>query len=112
MLGPALSAETQRRLNLVFAPAPGQPDLRDEVGRLLTEQCGNNLPFCERNDQFQMERIRFAVLKLSQGSMSELLRAIGVAKVDWRDVLVAAGFGNELLAHRRWLAQSEITESE
>jgi hypothetical protein len=100
MPGLKLSAETERRLSLMFAP-----ELRAQVGTLLMEQCGNNIPFCEKNDEFQMERIRFAVLKLSGGSMAELLRAIEVAKVDWRDVLVAAGFGHELLAHQRWLAE-------
>jgi hypothetical protein len=31
-------------------------------------------------------------------------RAIN-ANTDWRDVLVAAGFANEVLAHRRWFEE-------
>lgn len=98
MAGPQLSVETERRLRLVF-----MSDRQVEVARLLVEQCGNNIPLCDKYDEFQMERIRFAVLKLSEGDMTKLLRALAVAKEDWRDVLVAAGFGHDPRAHERWL---------
>lgn len=99
MDGPELSPETQRRLDALFAP-----EQRQEATRLLTGQCGNNIPFCERHDARQMERIRFAVLKLSGGDIEKLRRAIQQAQADWRDALVAAGFGHDVLAHTRWLA--------
>ena len=54
-----LSKATKERLEKVFGP-----ELRREAARILTEECGNNLPFCENQDEFGMERIRFAVLKL------------------------------------------------
>lgn len=57
-----LSPETQRRLELVFAP-----DDRSEAAELLTTECGTNLPFLEKLDMFQLERFRFAALKLSEG---------------------------------------------
>jgi hypothetical protein len=49
-----------------------------------------------------MERIRFAAIRLSKGNMLELLKAIDVARMDWRDVLVAAGFGLQVGAHETW----------
>jgi hypothetical protein len=97
-----LSAQTLRRAAIVFAPA----DL-EQAHRLLVEECGNNLPFCERLDAHQLERVRFAALKLSGGRLDELRRAIALAKTDWRDLLMAAGFGQDVRAHERWLADAD-----
>jgi hypothetical protein len=68
---------------------------------LLIEECGDNLT---SNPNFVelIERIRFAVLKLSHGDLNALGRAIDLAKLDRRDVLVAAGFANDLAAHESW----------
>jgi len=49
-----------------------------------------------------MERIRFAALKLSNGNVLKLLKAIDMARRDWRDLLMAADFGNDLNAHEKW----------
>lgn len=49
-----------------------------------------------------MERIRFAALKLSRGNPHKLLRAIEEARMDWRDLLMAAGFGTDENAHEIW----------
>ena len=70
--------------------------------RLLVEECGTNLPFCDTQDAAGLERIRFAVLMLSEGDLDKLRAAIDRASADWRDVLVAAGFGYSLTAHDRW----------
>ena len=77
-------------------------DARTEVAELLLHQCGNNLPFSERDDEFQLERVRFAALKLGAGDLERLKRAIELAKKDWRDLLVAAEFANDVHAHTRW----------
>jgi hypothetical protein len=66
-------------------------------------QCGNNLPSCDDDDEFQLERIRFSALKLSAGNIDKLRDAIKLAKTDWRDLIVAAGFANDPTAHKRWL---------
>jgi hypothetical protein len=61
------------------------------------------------------ERIRLAVLKLSNGNLEELRRAITEARQDWRDVLVWAGFGDSGTAHRRWAQRvraSSLTEAD
>jgi hypothetical protein len=73
------------------------------VQKLLLEQCGNNLPFCGKVDSLAMDRFRFAVLKLSAGDWAKLLKAIELAKLDKRDLLVAAGFANDPQAHTAWL---------
>lgn len=101
MSGPLLSPETERRVLLLFPV-----EQRDEVRRLLVEECGNNLPFLEKLDAAGLERYRFAALKLSEGELPKLKRAIEVAKVDWRDLLVAAGFGHDVREYERWLPRS------
>ena len=77
-------------------------ELRQGVEALLQTECADNLPFCEHHDPQQMERIRFSVLKLSQGDVDKLLTAIELAQVDWRDLFMAAGFGHDPDAHRDW----------
>jgi hypothetical protein len=92
-----LSQATEERIRRVF-----RPELRAEVARILEEECGNNLHFCEALDEVGMERIRFAVLKLSQGEIDKLKWWVKDAQRDWRDVLMDAGFGESLTAHKRW----------
>ena len=99
MGGLKLGPETQRRVNLLFDPA-----LSGLASRMLMEQCGNNIPFDQTCDKYQMERLPYAVLKLSGGDIDKLQQAINDATVDSRDVLMAAGFGDDIEAHRKWLA--------
>ena len=94
----ALSPETLRRIDLLFSP-----EHRSEVARLLFEQCGNNLPFLADYDAHHLERFQFAALKKSDGDLQRLHEAIDLAKLDWRDLLVAAGFAHDPLEHQRWL---------
>ena len=70
--------------------------------RLLLEECGTNLPFCDTQDAVGLERVRFAVLMLSDGDVDKLRAVVERAKQDWRDVLVSAGFGYSLTEHDRW----------
>jgi hypothetical protein len=98
MFKSALSVETQRRLEILF-----REDDRAEATRLLVEECGNNLPSCEDADEQDLERIRFAALKLSGGDLARLTKAVQSAKCDWRDLLGAAGFGYDTQAHKRWI---------
>ena len=78
------------------------PEQHAEVGHVLVAECGNILPFYGDSDGAGLERIRFAVLKLSQGNLDALLRAIQGAQVDWRDTLMAAGFGSDIKEHNHW----------
>lgn len=49
-----------------------------------------------------MDRIRFAAIKLSDGDLEKLDRAIALAKADWRDLLMAADFGHDVEQHNKW----------
>ena len=97
-----LSPDTLSRVEVLFAP-----DQVTAACAALENDCANNLPFCEKLDMFALERIRFAVLKLSAGNLDSLRREIEQAKRDWRDTLMAAGFGHDLNAHSRWFPERQ-----
>ena len=80
------------------------PESREAVGRLIAERCGADLPLSThmRSDPAGFDRIRFAVLKLSGGNLQRLRQEIDGAHIDWRDTLMAAGFGEDIHAHLRW----------
>lgn len=94
---PKLSPLTQQLVDHFFEPTD-----RAEAARQLVEECGNNLPFSQGQDEYQLERVRFAVLRLSLGYLDDLQGADKSAQRDWRDVLVWAGFGQSLSAHQEW----------
>jgi hypothetical protein len=50
------------------------------------------------------ERLRFAALNVSNGSLQVLCDAIELAKHVGRDLLIGAEFGEVPHVHRRWLA--------
>ena len=97
MAEPRLSPETELRVKALFPP-----ETWSEVTDLLARECGNNLPFLHDLDEYKLERFRFAALKLSGGQIDKLKEAIALAKADWRDLLVAAGFASSVDAHRQW----------
>jgi hypothetical protein len=103
-----LSERTRAIIRKMF-PA----EQHEEIAWWLEAACGNNLPFFGDLDAVGLERIRFAVLKLSSGDLQALLRAVQCAQSDWRDAFVAAGFGDDVTEHDRWangyLAQSSAT---
>jgi len=92
-----LSEATSSIVEILFPP-----DQHAEAARLLEEECGDNLPFCENSDAHSLERIRFAVLKTSDGEINRLRDAIKLAQIDWRDALMGAGFGHSVTAHNQW----------
>jgi hypothetical protein len=48
------------------------------------------------------ERLRSAALRVSHGDLRALADAIALGQADWRDLLVAAGFADDLHAHEEW----------
>jgi hypothetical protein len=52
-----------------------------------------------------IERIAAAALKKSEGSLEKLEAAMELAARDWRDLLMAAGFGYDVSAHEAWFRQ-------
>jgi hypothetical protein len=95
-----LSHETIRRLELLFH---GEDAV--VAADLLTNECGSNLPGFENCNPLELERFRFAALKFSDGNLDRLLQAIELAQQDWRDRLMAAGFGRDARAHVGWMPQ-------
>jgi hypothetical protein len=96
-MSPRLSPKTVEHIDSLF-----QPGCREEVVELLIHECGTNLPFLQKSDEFELERVRFSALKLSGGDLEKLREAIELAKTDWRDLLMSAGFGHDVNAHKAW----------
>ena len=96
-MSPRLSPKTEEHIAVMFPL-----HLRAEVAELLLHECGNNLPLLSKCDEFELERVRFAALKLSGGELVNLQEAVKLAKEDWRDLLVSAGFADDLHAHKNW----------
>ena len=93
-----LSEPTRERLLVLFAAADAPA-----AQHILELECAENLPLIgDSATPSGLERIRFAALRLSGGNLDRLREAVAMAQVDWRDVLVAAGFGSSLSAHREW----------
>jgi len=87
-----LTTGTAKRIAMLF-----KPNDIELVSSLLVDECGELL-----------ERVHFAVLKLSRGDLNALQRAIDLAKLDWRDALVSAGFGDDIKAHESWWPDGPI----
>jgi len=98
-----LSDETRRRVEILF-----DGDDRELASRLLVEECGSNLPLLKNLSPEKLERYRFAAAKLSAGRLDKLREAIAIARRDWRDLLVAAGFAQDIQAHEKWLPEKPL----
>jgi hypothetical protein len=92
-----LSALTRQQLEALFASGDAA-----EVERLLVSECAENLLLVGDATPSGLERLRAAALRLSDGSLVRLRQAIDLAKLDWRDLLVASDLADDIHAHRRW----------
>lgn len=107
-MSPKLSPETQRRVDMMYPP-----EQREEVVRLLVEECGHNIPPTRLDeDEFAFERLRFAALKVSNGDIEVLRKAINLAKSDFRELLGAAGFAGSTSKHKSWLPKGIGSQKE
>ena len=79
-----------------------RPEEVPAVVELLEHQCGELLPLWRGKTPAEFDRVRFAALKVSAGDLEALRRAVEMARTDWRDLLVAAGFAHDSEEHRRW----------
>src|SRR5687768_7883605 len=95
---PPPSVESEKRVLLLFPP-----NEQDLVSALLLDDCGNNLPGLGNVDAVAMDGFGCAALKLPEGNLTKLDEALQLAKTDWRDLLMAAGFGESLTGHQAWL---------
>src|SRR6266446_3685015 len=98
-VGPKLSPETKRRVELLF-----RPDDQLQATGLLDLECGHSIPGFKRAPEQDVERVRFAALKVSNGDLGKLREAIELAQLDFRDLLVHAGFTN-FTDYRKWLPE-------
>ena len=95
-----MSELSQNTLNLVYSLY--ETSEAQKVCERLDNECGTEALLCEGWTPRQMDRIRYAVLRLATEKDMCLDSAINLAKSDWRDLLLAAGFGNDLDAHEKW----------
>ena len=79
---------------------------RAEVSDLLASACSSNLPSAETLGPAGVERVRFAVLKISGGSLDRLRAAVAQARFDWRGTLVGAAFGDDPGERLAWSADA------
>ena len=95
----ALSAAVRRRIPLVFRPE----DCDAAAAALVRTNFG-----MATWDDYHLDRLRFAVMKLSGGALDALSKWIAAAEGhgdgDWRDVLVTAGFADRVESHAAWLS--------
>jgi hypothetical protein len=91
---------TPRLAAKLAALFPGED--RSLAQQWLVSEIDDDLPGGISNSMALLERIRAAALKFSGGSLDRLARATSLAQEDWRDVLLAAGFG-DARAHDEWL---------
>jgi hypothetical protein len=92
-----LTQRTKELINSIFNNEDQQA-----VAELLISECADNLPFCSNSTPKSIERLRFAVIKLSYGNVDRLFEALQLAQKDWRDLLMAADFGVDINAHKKW----------
>ena len=90
-----LSSEIIKVAHILFPE-----DSQEEVISILQNDCGKNV--LSSNYQNEIERIQLAALKMSNGEIESLYSAIALAQTDWRDLLMAAGFGENVKSHISW----------
>lgn len=95
-----LTLRTIQLVNILF-----EEDDREEVIELLEKECADNLPFHNKATPVNMERIRFAAIKVSSGQINKLYGAVDLAQKDWRDLLVYSGFANSDNDHEVWVSE-------
>lgn len=100
-----LSDKTIQLIKILYTSENHQ----QRVTTVLENECADDIPFCENETPEGMERIRFAVLRLDKEE-GEFDVGMKLAKIDWRDLFMAAGFG-EPKTHLEW-AKSILTGKE
>lgn len=96
--------QTRRRLDLLFEGSE-----RAQVERILLQECGAAVVGSDAGPEWEgaVERIRIGVLRCSEGQLTKLRDAVALARTDWRDLLVASGFADDVNAHLSWMPTTE-----
>ena len=92
-----LSKRSQRVAAVLFTEAR----LSQITNRLITE-ASENIPFHEQSSSSDMVRIRFSIMKLASVPGADDDAIFDLAKTDWRDLFMAAGFAYSADEHHKW----------
>ena len=93
----ALSQATKRAAELSL-----DDSIRSRIEERLVVEASEEIPMWHEFTPEGMERIRFSIIKLiAQNPKNENI-AFNHAKMDWRDLFMAAGFGESATEHERW----------
>jgi hypothetical protein len=68
----------------------------------LVEECTDDPVITDGVRSQASDRVLFAIIRLSGGRLDGLRDAIALGRRDWRDLLCAAEFGEDVHAHERW----------
>ncbi len=101
-----LSPATLCHLAVMF-----EPQDHAAAEELLTRDCAENLPLWYDISPVGLDRVRFAAWRVSDGSLERLAEPIQLARTDWSDLLVAAGFAHDPKAHGKWERTDDGTYS-
>ena len=97
-----LEAEVERKLTAMWSSGEERATGRAALSRYGTESY-----------ESEIERVRLAIVKLSEGTLSELIRMTDAAKLDYRDVLMWAEYpeeGKALWSLRPNLSEEQLRE--
>lgn len=92
-----LTAATIDRIGALF-----QPDEASKAANILRSRLGALIAGYRVMSPNDIERLHFAALKISEGELGKLEQAVLLAEADWRDLLMAAGFARDTMAHHTW----------
>ena len=92
--------ELTKELINICCPALKQP----EVSELLSRECSKSLPGVGDTPEWYelIDRIQLATIRGSAWQIEKIKESVSLAHLDWRDLLMGAGFGESLLAHKDW----------
>src|SRR5688572_4251568 len=94
-----LEPEVERKLAMTWPSAPDRANVRVTL-----------LTYGSVTSEREVERVRLAILKLSDGALDELRAMTAVAKTDYRDVLMWAEYPETSKA--TWTVRSDLSETE
>lgn len=100
MLAPRIAA-------LIAARCP--PDRAASLARLLSDECSVTLPGVRPEWTELIERIQAGVLRTTRWDPRLIEPRLRLARTDWRDLLMVAGFGESTTAHLPWLEEAMRT---
>ena len=102
----ALSSRTSSLLQSSFSA-----EQCSVIGELLVAEISENIPWHHDSTPEGLERIRFAIIKLAMENEKNLHTAVDQAKRDWRDLLMMAGFADDVIEHDHWFQRITSVDS-